>query len=240
MNKQTVAFNDTVYLYDREALDEFSADLFDRDRLQKNGHTNILGRGSALMFRHGQLELVLKHYQRGGLWRHIVQETYIYTGLASTRMWREFHLLAAMRELGLPVPTPIAARCQRTTALTYRGDLITQRIPDSQTLAERLAQNPLPAAQWEALGATIKRFHLHHIYHADLNANNILIDRLDQVHLIDFDKGAIRPLRCSVWQPSNIHRLRRSLLKLQQRAHRFYFSESDWATLLRGYSTAAH
>jgi len=82
----------------------------------------------------------------------------------------------------------------------------------------------------------IRCFHHHGVWHADLNANNILIDTETRLYLIDFDRGRLRqPSR--QWQQANLDRLKRSLLKLQSHAESFYFAESDWQTLLAGYTS---
>ena len=81
----------------------------------------------------------------------------------------------------------------------------------------------------------IRRFHDHGVWHADLNANNVLIDNENRLYLIDFDRGRLRQA-APQWQQANLDRLKRSLLKLQSKTESFYFAESDWQTLLGGYS----
>ena len=145
-----------------------------------------------------------------------------------------FHLLQTLWELGLPVPQPVAARCQKLGPILYRGDLITRRIPASQTLAEALCRQSLSAEHWHALGTTLARFHDHDVYHADLNANNILLDEMGRFYLLDFDRGSQRHPEAA-WKNANLERLLRSLHKLQRLHQPFYFSPSDWAVLHRGY-----
>jgi 3-deoxy-D-manno-octulosonic acid kinase len=149
-------------------------------------------------------------------------------------MWREFHLLQTLWQLQLPVPQPVAARCEKLGPFLYRGDLITQRIPASRTLAETLRAQPVSSELWRELGATLARFHEHGAYHADLNANNILLDENGRFYLIDFDRGDKRHPDAA-WQQNNLDRLQRSLNKLQRLHEPFYFSPSEWAALQRGY-----
>ncbi len=226
-------------LYNPKLVNPPLEPLFDRNRHAQHSSQNTLGRGCALVFQDRGLELVLKQYRRGGLFRRLVRDSYAYTGLERTRMWREFKLLAAMRELDLPVPQPVAARCQRISALSYRGDLITQCIPKAQTLAEYISKAPLDKPAWLAIGCTLARFHKHNVYHADLNANNIMLDEQLRVYLIDFDKGEIREEQKKEWTQSNVQRLLRSLNKLKSNSPEFHFSPGDWEKLREGYFEAA-
>ncbi|MGH7487911.1 MAG: lipopolysaccharide kinase InaA family protein, partial [bacterium] len=65
---------------------------------------------------------------------------------------------------------------------------------------------------WHAIGACIRRFHDAGIYHADLNAHNIMLDNKDAVYLLDFDRGE-RRTPVILWQQANLARLSRSLRK---------------------------
>ena len=62
------------------------------------------------------------------------------------------------------------------------------------------------------VGAAIGRFHGAGICHADLNANNILVDRDGGVWLVDFDRARHRAP--GGWRNSRLRRLKRSLEKL--------------------------
>jgi 3-deoxy-D-manno-octulosonic acid kinase len=96
---------------------------------------------------------------------------------------------------------------------------------------------PLAPASWSEVGRVIARFHRNAVYHADLNARNILLNSAGQVFLIDFDKGRIRPRHRHRWAPSNLKRLLRSLNKCKRLNPRLCFSEADWACLLEGYES---
>jgi tRNA A-37 threonylcarbamoyl transferase component Bud32 len=119
------------------------------------------------------------------------------------------------------------------SGLSYRGDIITVRLEAGPLSALAKTRRDLP---WEAIGACIRRFHEQGVYHADLNAHNILLDAQDRPHLIDFDRGQLRP--SGDWQRRNLARLRRSLLKLRKLDAQFAFSGADWDALLRGYGAA--
>lgn len=217
-----------------EALLSDAVDIFSSVK-QQISHTNQLGRGTAIFFRHNDMELVLRHYRRGGLQRFIMRNQYLYTGLKNSRIWQEFQLLQELHEMSLPVPRPIAAQLRKTSLLSYTGSLITEAIPESQTLAQQLEQAGLNSSHWHNLGALIARFHSMGVCHGDLNANNILIDRQDKFYLIDFDKSK-RYGNPGHWVKTNTDRLLRSLSKLQNLASStFHFDSSDWQKFMSGY-----
>ncbi|MDZ7661035.1 3-deoxy-D-manno-octulosonic acid kinase [Thiohalophilus sp.] len=194
------------------------------------------GRGTTFFVNYLGRDLALRHYHRGGLIARWSPDHYLWTGLASTRAWRELRLLQKLFESNLPVPRPIAAQVIRQ-GLFYTADIMTRRITGARTVGQLLVAGELDKAQWAAMGAVIRRFHEHGVYHADLNANNIMRDPQGQFYLIDFDRGAIKRKRRR-WQQRNLQRLHRSLTKLQAAHETFHFSEANWQVLLTGYNQA--
>ena len=177
----------------------------------------------------------LRHYHRGGLAARVSADQYLWTGAARTRAFREFRLLAHLVGLGLPVSSPVAARYVRD-GLRYRADLLTRRINGAQTLADRLAQDSLGLLLAQRVGRTIARLHAANVWHADLNAHNILIDGNDAVWLIDFDRGRLRKPKLA-WQQANLARLRRSMDKLGAKRLQD-FDAKFWHPLLAAYHGA--
>jgi 3-deoxy-D-manno-octulosonic acid kinase len=155
---------------------------------------------------------VLRHYHRGGFPARFNRDLYLWTGLERSRPWREWRLLAGLYKEGLPVPQPVAAQV-RPFGPFYRGDLITRRIPDSGSLAERLAADGAERIPWSELGRCLRRFHAKGVFHADLNAHNLLLDSSGGIYLIDFDRGE-RRTQANAWQEANLERLCRSLRKV--------------------------
>jgi len=171
------------------------------------------GRGAVRFFDSALGSLVLRSYRRGGLIGRWVRRHYLWIGESRTRCFREFHLLQTLALLGLPVPEVVAAGYVRA-GLGYRAELLMRAIPDSRPLAQHLAlldstQGLLLAAE---LGHLIARFHRHGVYHADLNAFNVMVDGDGKLWLIDFDRGEQRTPG-KAWQHANLRRLHRSLLK---------------------------
>ena len=211
--------------------------LFRCDWLREQGKllsTAVGGRARVCVFRHAGDECVLRHYRRGGMVAKFASQSYFWMGLRQTRAWRELALLDDLHAEGLPVPRPLAAWVRRR-GVGYRAALITYRIPNSQTFADLLQQRAAPETLWRAVGETLRRFHDAGVYHADLNANNLLIDDQSQVFLIDFDKGE-RLGQGARWQRDNLSRLHRSLCKLQRRHATFYFSDAAWGWLTQAYA----
>lgn len=193
----------------------------------------IGGRGNTWIVAGGNDEWVLRHYRRGGVVRHFNQDLYLWRGLENTRPWREWRLLSYLYMKGLPVPQPVAAQVVRY-GLAYSGDLITRLIPDTHSLATRLRDSDIESLPWEDVGISIRRFHAAGVYHADLNAHNILIDSHDQIYLVDFDRGEQRAPGVQ-WQEANLGRLLRSLRKL---AIPSVAEGYAWSKLLNGYNRA--
>ena len=186
-------------------------------------------------FVHAGVPLIRKRYERGGCVRHLIRDSYAYLGLQRTRMWREFHLLVRLGELGLPVPVPVAVRCERNSFVSYRGELVTRCLTAARTLVEVLEETPLSAATWASVGRVMATFHREDVFHADLNARNIMLDRAGGIFLIDFDKGVIRPRLKRRWAAASLERLARSLRKAKRLSGRIHFSEENLRSLREGY-----
>ena len=227
------------YLFNNELVSE-DPTLF--DQIPASVVSNNNGRGTvyfrSLHTQAGNCNVVVKQYQRGGMVRHFNKNLYWHGHYSQSRAWLEFKLLVKMTAIGLPVLTPVAARAKRTFLHLYESTIITQEIEQSETLADCLKQHSGQSADhalWQKTGETIKRFHTANIYHADLNASNILISGNDQIYLIDFDKGQLLPDNRTNWKRGNLDRLQRSLLKYQRNNDHFQYSTELWNSLLAGY-----
>ena len=224
-------------LYDASLIEHPHAELFDIDRAQRHADQQSLaeGRGHAVFFQYQGRDLVLKHYQRGGRMAALLGDRYTGIDCNRSRSFREWRLLAQMCELELPVPVPVAASCVKH-GIFYCADLITIQLKDVVTFADYLLEGECDEAGWAAVGSCIRRFHDASVYHADLNARNILFNADGKkVYLIDFDKGSMRYLGDS-WKASNLARLQRSLLKFKSLNEIFHFNRHDWDALLNGYN----
>lgn len=169
---------------------------------------------------------VLRRYRRGGMIARISRDAYLWNGESRTRSFREFRLLAALRAQGLPVPAPLAAAYWRQGPI-YRAAIVVERIPGVRPLAQALTE-PL----WQPVADAIVRMHRAGVWHADLNAFNILIGNDGRVWLIDFDRGTQGALSERQRQ-ANLDRLRRSLRKVAGEA-----GDRFWMRLRDSYWTA--
>lgn len=168
------------------------------------------GRGAAWFVDGPFGSAVLRHYRRGGWMARLSRDAFLWRGEALGRSFREFDLLGRLRMLGLPVPAALAA-AQRRTGWRYRAAILVARIPGVRPFAA-LARAQGATAPWEAVGAAIAACHRQGAHHADLNANNLLVDEAGAVHLIDWDKGRIEAAP-GAWCARVLARLERSLRK---------------------------
>jgi 3-deoxy-D-manno-octulosonic acid kinase len=190
------------------------------------------GRGSAWFVGPASQPLVLRHYRRGGLIARLSEDRYWWSGEDRVRAFAEWRLLQYLAQRGLRVPKPVAAFYRRA-GMTYRCDLITQRIVSAQSLSAALAPGPVPESTWRAIGAAIARLHSHGVDHADLNAHNILLDDNQSISVIDFDRGRLRAP--GQWTLGNLQRLKRSLSKISMSLPPNRFTPDAWQAVLAGY-----
>ena len=231
----------TSILYDDSIIAEpdeciFNADYHTNQQPRQNLSDQAgIGRAQVSYFSHQDKTLVLKHYYRGGLVASFLKDQYLGINVENTRSFKEWRLLKQLRDFDLPVPEAVAARAVKGPGY-FRGDLITEKIEDTRTLADVLGSAQLDAASWQRIGACIKQFHAHDVYHADLNARNILLTADGQVYLIDFDNSYIRS-GSDAWKQANLARLHRSLMKFKNNQPGFNFIDDDWSSLLKGYQS---
>lgn len=227
-----------VIVYDADRIQEPSPILFDPEHWQRLGQVAgmAVGRGSALLLDADFGPAVLRQYLRGGWAARVSRDRYLFTGFDRSRPLTEFGLLAKLTAAGLPVPEPLAALCARQ-GLTYRGWLLTRRIPAVVPLADRLAESSTDTALWRRMGRVIRRFHNAGVVHADLNARNILLGSDDTIHLVDFDRARISSDNPRAFA-GNLMRLKRSLQKLWPSAQRGRL-DGCWGELLLGYGSTA-
>ncbi len=234
----------TVWRYCSDPLLPFDPIVFDENALARRqlitGQAGA-GRGNTFFFSWRGQALVLRHYRRGGLAQKLSRRHYLYTGLERTRAMREFDMLVELCRLPLAVSRPYACRVERR-GMFYQASLVTHRLA-GQTLAEILAESQasdttqalLTNDIWKHVGALIARMHAAGVFHADLNAHNIMLDG-PSLSLIDFDRAQHRALPAgdpaSGWCLANIERLQRSVRKLagdhEEMASGFALLEQQW------------
>jgi 3-deoxy-D-manno-octulosonic acid kinase len=237
MREAQVRAGNARILYDADAVAYALHDWFEPKSLAARGWLigSVGGRGCGHVhfFGYRGNGYALRHYRRGGKAATVIGDHYLWAGLDRTRAWREWRLLARLTELNLPVPHPFAARVIKS-GLFYRADLITMRIASSSSLFERLMIGALPDAIWREIGRVIAEFHRVGVWHADLNAHNVLLSSDAAVAIVDFDRARFRR-NTMRWREANLARLLRSLRKLKSLKPELPFHESDFELLREGY-----
>ncbi|HWP94691.1 MAG TPA: 3-deoxy-D-manno-octulosonic acid kinase [Gammaproteobacteria bacterium] len=190
------------------------------------------GRGASWFVSWAGEEWVLRHYRRGGFFGPLLRDRYFWQGEAAARPFREWWLLAKLHAAGLPVPRPLAAQIVRS-GVFYRGDILTERLA-ALPLSQLLAHGAIDEALWRRVGACVRRFHDANVWHADLNAHNVLIGKRGEVFLIDFDRARLRTAG-GRWRVANLERLARSLRKLLGAAALEREHAAGWRALMEGY-----
>lgn len=209
-----------------------SKNFSDSDRLL--GYSK--GRGTTWFLR-TQAELgvnvVLRHYYRGGLFGKFIKDQYLFSRLEKTRAYQEFTLLEKLHQWQLPVPRPVALKVEKLFCC-YRADIMLEKIENTQDLSKFLQQNELSNEQYQQIGKLIRQLHNHQVHHSDLNIHNILLEPTSgQFFLIDFDKCGIE--QGESWKQANLDRLHRSFKKEQGRLQ-IRFTQQNWQSLLQGYN----
>lgn len=218
-----IALKDGTIRFDPRRVVHPGAFLFDSAAPENRAQPVQVGGRQAAWYTQGEYGAgVLRHYRRGGLIARFSRDRYLWTGVSRVRSFAEFGLLQIMHAQGLPVPAPLAAVYWRS-GMTYRAAILIERLPRVQTLAKALDQ---PSHQ--AVADAIFSMHQAGIWHADLNAYNILLDDHGKAWLIDFDRGhgrGVSPLQ----RRNNLLRLRRSLEKVAGPAGLAYWKILDEA-----------
>ena len=210
---QVQAFHDAggegSIVFDPARLRQATPGLFDPAAHGESARP-VLGRGGrgAAWFVDGEFGAgVLRQYRRGGWAARASRDGYLWQGEARVRSFAEFRLLRRLQAFGLPVPAPIAAFYRRR-GWRYRAAILLERIAGARSMAAAVDAGDAP---WAAIGAAIGACHRHGAHHADLNANNILLDRDHRAWIIDWDRGRIEA--GGPWQGRVLERLQRSLAK---------------------------
>ena len=226
-NKVHIVYDDSLI---NEEIEHCFSPQFWQDQDKVIG--SAFGRGTTWFVQLAKLPAALRHYRRGGLFGKIISDHYLFTGWQKTRCLQEFYLLHKLKQAGVNVPKPIAARVVKRT-FCYQADLLSEKIPNAKDLVDILQQRSLTEKEYQAIGKQIKKMHLAQVNHTDLNIHNILLDGCGKVWLIDFDKCYLQ--QGENWKQSNMARLLRSFNKeLKKRAIKW--NENEWKTLCESYS----
>lgn len=154
-----------------------------------NSNSILGGRRSVLFDEMKEIgSVAVKFYHRGGIVRHFIKNRYLKCG--KTRGQREYELLQKVRSFGISAPEPIVFAYHGR--LFYRAWLITRKIRQHQTLAQISLSNENRASiLMKEVVKQVSMLIKNSILHVDLHPGNIIVDKQNQIYLLDFDKGRI-------------------------------------------------
>lgn len=156
--------------------------------------------------------VVVKHYTRGGVIRHLIKRSYLRWG--ATRGELEFRKLQFVRSIGVRAPEPVAWAWRG--GVLYRAWLLTREIQNHQTLADVALEDEDRAMDLlTQLEDQIRILIANRVFHSDLHPGNVLVDGDGVVHLLDFDKAFTYRGSPSSLRDQYILRWRRAVLKHQ-------------------------
>lgn len=166
------------------------------------------------------LPVIVKHYKRGGMLRHLVKQMYLKTG--KTRCEQEFEMLKKARDIGVSSPRPVAWAYRGR--LFYKGWLVIKELENSVSLIDYCLANHNDFD--DILLAAVQQVKLlinNKILHVDLHPGNILISNA-KVYIIDFDKAEITNMSREKLTGFYIQRWHRAVCKhgLQKRIATFF------------------
>jgi 3-deoxy-D-manno-octulosonic acid kinase len=156
------------------------------------------------------------------------------------RPYHETRVSEEARRRGIPTPRVLAAALY-PGGLFYRGDLVTEFIPDSVELVDALFDTSRKGAggaaeRMDALkeaGSLIRRLAAVGLQHRDLHAGNILLEwqgASPRSYLLDLDRCDIASGGRTVSARPMFLRLRRSLMKWE-RETAIRLTDGEWGTL---------
>jgi 3-deoxy-D-manno-octulosonic acid kinase len=144
---------------------------------------------------------VVRHYHRGGAIASVLGDRYLRLG--TPRPFREYRIGRALEELEVPTVPHLGAAVY-PAGPWYRGDLVTELVPDSTDLAAvlfpRAVKAPAPGRcdvepteAMEAAGRLVRLLHDRGVVHPDLHLRNILLTgRPPRALVVDLDKARVR------------------------------------------------
>lgn len=221
-------------LYDAKLLPAFTPEMFDVaywEVLARVKEANS-GRGAVWYIRASHINLVLRHFRRGGLIARIIKDWFFLFG-AKSRVEIEQNILMEAYNKSLPVPRCVGYRVQKW-GVFCKMDILMEEISEAENLFEKLLRSPVDTAVWENIGSTIRRLHNENFIHGDLNVHNILVDASQKIWIIDFDKASNAYVG-KVKKLQNLERLKRSLNKELKKHPKLFWQPADWQPFMNGY-----
>ncbi|MGQ0537680.1 MAG: lipopolysaccharide kinase InaA family protein [Gemmatimonadaceae bacterium] len=160
--------------------------------------------------------LVVRRARHGGVLAPLLGDVFV----APTRAPRELVVTLFLRRLGIATPLVLAYATYRAGPLLRRADVATTEVPNATPLSICLAQGTEPPARvaaWQAAVALLRRLTAAGVWHPDLNAANILLQRSESgslaAVLLDVDRVRFSVPGDPQLAGANVERLLRSIRK---------------------------
>jgi 3-deoxy-D-manno-octulosonic acid kinase len=131
--------------------------------------------------------VLVKHYFRGGILRHLNRRSYLKIG--KTRSAAEFEALIRVRAIGVSAPEPLVYASISRGVVFYQAWLVLKEVQAAESLAALALTMPDRAETiLPLISKQIKLLIRNKMLHVDLHPGNILVDADNRIYLIDFDK----------------------------------------------------
>jgi 3-deoxy-D-manno-octulosonic acid kinase len=153
--------------------------------LKESTTSKLTGRKPLLEGSFQGKDCLVRWFYHGGVLRNVLKGRYVGS---SSRAVEELKLLTVLKEMGLPVVTPLFALTEGR-AIGYRQAIATERLDNAQDLAilESISEHLLAS-----LIELLERFFDAGLYHPDLNIKNILlVPDSEELFLLDFDRAVL-------------------------------------------------
>lgn len=191
------------------------------------------GRGTVYIVDAGGTRCAVRRYQRGGGMRFLGDR---YLRLGSTRPQQEAVASEEAERRGVRTARVLAWAVYPAGAF-YRADLVTEFVPATVTLAalllEQQASTADRAAGLRSAGSLIASLATAGLQHADLNANNILLQRSPEGFepiALDLDRMVVGTRDTALDPAKMLARLVRSLRKMDHQ-NAMKLSAAEWGLL---------
>ena len=204
--------------------------------------SELAGRHPLRELEAGQERLLLRRFTHGGLMRWITRRRF----LDAERPFRELILSDSLLRTGISTPRVVAARA-RSTGFGWELEVVTRRIENTIDLGFVLGLarrgKLAPRARRRVLiafGELVGKLHRLGCLHADLQPNNVLVDRatLDgapvRLWILDLDRSTLGPALTDVERRANLERLFRHVAR-READHGSALRRSDFMRFFRGY-----
>ncbi|MFY9178312.1 MAG: 3-deoxy-D-manno-octulosonic acid kinase, partial [Venatoribacter sp.] len=140
--------NNSRIWYDSSLIETPSDSLFDPAYWQSQGLVlgSAKGRGTTWFVQTPKINAALRHFYRGGLLGKLIKDSYLFVTWGLTRSAQEFSLLHELRQCGVNVPRPVAARAIKK-GFFYQADILTELVDGAQDLLAVLSNRSLTTAE---------------------------------------------------------------------------------------------